>query len=130
MCSETFLELECFLWRIAELRLSRNQYSACRFFLNRFLLSFFLLDTSYFLTRVTREHPAWDSWHSVCVTTPGFIRTSFIGEPPRSRISDWEMENRQVGTSISDQFAVMRFIAAIYSITSDFRDTCLLQVLV
>lgn len=66
MCSETFLELECFLWRIAELRLSRNQYSACRFFLNRFLLSFFLLDTSYFLTRVTREHPAtWDSWHSV-----------------------------------------------------------------
>ena len=61
MCSETFLELECLLWRIAELRLSKiaaTSIVSVVFFFNRFLLSFFLLDTSYFLTRVTREHPA------------------------------------------------------------------------
>lgn len=56
---------------------------------------------------------------SVCVATPGSIRTSFIAELPRSRIPDREMESRQVVTSISDQFVVRRFVTAIYLITSE-----------
>ncbi len=101
-----------------------NQDSVCQFFI------VFLLDPIYFLTRVTQEYPAtWDSRHSVCVATPGSIRTSFIGEPPRWRISHWEMENRQVVNTISHhqssnhQFVIsIRFITAIYSITSEILE--------